>query len=145
MVSWRDRGSGGDAAAGLASRPSLASPGHDRLQPRPGRLHPRLELGAESDAHGSPGETLLVHILPFLLDREHPEYSTAPRQEASRDAQRPGVPAAGKTRRFRHMSTTGLVVLVLVLGFVWGGFAVLLTWAARKERRKREEERSAAS
>lgn len=42
------------------------------------------------------------------------------------------------------MSTTGIVTMVLVLAFVWGGFALLLTTATRKERRKREEERSAS-
>lgn len=30
--------------------------------------------------------------------------------------------------------------MVLILAFVWGGFAVLLVQATRKERRKREED-----
>ncbi len=37
------------------------------------------------------------------------------------------------------MSGTGIVVMVLVLGFVWGGFALLLMTAAGKERAKKEE------
>lgn len=34
------------------------------------------------------------------------------------------------------MSATTVVVMVLVLGFVWGGFALILALAVRKEREK---------
>lgn len=34
------------------------------------------------------------------------------------------------------MSATAVVVMVLVLGFVWGGFALILALAFRKEREK---------
>lgn len=34
------------------------------------------------------------------------------------------------------MSATTVVVMVLVLGFVWGGFALILALAFRKEREK---------
>jgi len=34
------------------------------------------------------------------------------------------------------MSTTAVVVMILVLGFVWGGFALILATAVRKEREK---------
>lgn len=37
------------------------------------------------------------------------------------------------------MSTTGIITMALILAFVWGGFAILLVQATRKERRKREE------
>lgn len=42
------------------------------------------------------------------------------------------------------MTTTGIIVMILVTGFVWGGLAFILTTAARRERSKsgggREEE-----
>lgn len=42
------------------------------------------------------------------------------------------------------MSATTIVTMVAILGFVWGGLAVILTVAIRKEREKqREEARSA--
>ena len=34
------------------------------------------------------------------------------------------------------MSVTTVAVMVLILGFVWGGFALILTLAFRKEREK---------
>ena len=34
------------------------------------------------------------------------------------------------------MSTTAVIVMVVVLGFVWGGFALILTTAVRKEKEK---------
>lgn len=34
------------------------------------------------------------------------------------------------------MSATAVAVMVLVLGFVWGGFALILALAIRKERAK---------
>lgn len=34
------------------------------------------------------------------------------------------------------MSTTAVVVMIAVLAFVWGGFALILTSAVRKERDK---------
>lgn len=34
------------------------------------------------------------------------------------------------------MSTTAVVVMIVVLGFVWGGFALILSTAVRKERDK---------
>jgi hypothetical protein len=34
------------------------------------------------------------------------------------------------------VSATTVVVMVLVLGFVWGGFALILALAVRKEREK---------
>lgn len=37
------------------------------------------------------------------------------------------------------MSPKGIVVMVFVLGFVWGGFLLLLRKAARHERRKSQE------
>lgn len=37
------------------------------------------------------------------------------------------------------MSLTALVTMVLILGFVWGGLAVILATAVRKEREKRRE------
>ncbi|MFQ5690956.1 MAG: hypothetical protein ACE5HQ_11880 [Gemmatimonadota bacterium] len=37
------------------------------------------------------------------------------------------------------MSTTGIVTMLFVLAFVWGGFVLILATAARKERRKTEE------
>lgn len=37
------------------------------------------------------------------------------------------------------MSATTIAVMVLILGFVWGGFALILTTAVRKERDKRAE------
>lgn len=35
------------------------------------------------------------------------------------------------------MSSTAVAVMVLILGFVWGGFALILSLAVRKEREKR--------
>lgn len=34
------------------------------------------------------------------------------------------------------MSATTVATMVLILGFVWGGFALILTTAVRKEREK---------
>lgn len=34
------------------------------------------------------------------------------------------------------MSDTAIVTMVVILGFVWGGLAVILTLAIRKEREK---------
>lgn len=34
------------------------------------------------------------------------------------------------------MSATTVAVMVLILGFVWGGFALILALAVRKEREK---------
>ena len=34
------------------------------------------------------------------------------------------------------MSTTAVIVMVVILGFVWGGFALILTTAVRKEKEK---------
>lgn len=34
------------------------------------------------------------------------------------------------------MSATTIAVMVLILGFVWGGFAFILTLAVRREREK---------
>ena len=34
------------------------------------------------------------------------------------------------------MSTTAVIVMIVVLGFVWGGFALILTTAVRKEKEK---------
>lgn len=42
------------------------------------------------------------------------------------------------------MSTTTVVTMILILGFVWGGLAVILTAAVRKERQKQREGRSGA-
>ena len=36
------------------------------------------------------------------------------------------------------MSRTGVLFMVAILGFVWGGFLIILITAARKERRKRQ-------
>lgn len=36
------------------------------------------------------------------------------------------------------MSPKAVATMVLVLGFVWGGFALILTTAIRKEREKAE-------
>lgn len=38
------------------------------------------------------------------------------------------------------MTTTGLITMVLILSFVWGGFLMILTTAIRKEREKMREE-----
>lgn len=35
------------------------------------------------------------------------------------------------------MSTTAIVVMIVILGFVWGGFLVIVTRAARAERDKK--------
>lgn len=34
------------------------------------------------------------------------------------------------------MSATAIAVMIVVLAFVWGGFALILTTAVRKEREK---------
>ena len=34
------------------------------------------------------------------------------------------------------MSTTAVIVMIVILGFVWGGFALILTTAVRKEKEK---------
>ncbi|MFQ5678061.1 MAG: hypothetical protein ACE5HP_01220 [Gemmatimonadota bacterium] len=36
------------------------------------------------------------------------------------------------------MSATAIVVMVMILAFVWGGFLLILATAMRKERRKGE-------
>jgi LPS O-antigen subunit length determinant protein (WzzB/FepE family) len=36
------------------------------------------------------------------------------------------------------MSVAAIVTMVLICGFVWGGFAALLTFAIRREREKLE-------
>ncbi len=41
------------------------------------------------------------------------------------------------------MSGTGIMMMVLICGFVWGGLAVLLTRAVRSESAKREVEHDA--
>lgn len=35
------------------------------------------------------------------------------------------------------MTTTGIIVMILIVGFVWGGLLFIMTTAARKERAKR--------
>ncbi|MCP4658946.1 MAG: methionine/alanine import family NSS transporter small subunit [bacterium] len=35
------------------------------------------------------------------------------------------------------MTTTAIVTMVLICGLVWGGFATILVFAIRRERRKR--------
>lgn len=37
------------------------------------------------------------------------------------------------------MTTTGIVTMIAVLAFVWGGFALLVVTAVRKEKAKRRE------
>jgi hypothetical protein len=39
------------------------------------------------------------------------------------------------------VTTTGIIVMILVTGFVWGGLAFILTTAARRERSKSGSER----
>ena len=39
------------------------------------------------------------------------------------------------------MTTTGIIVMIFVTGFVWGGLGFILVLAARKERAKDESER----
>jgi len=34
------------------------------------------------------------------------------------------------------MTSTGIITMIAVLAFVWGGFALLVATAVRKERRK---------
>lgn len=41
------------------------------------------------------------------------------------------------------MSATAIVTMVVILGFVWGGLALILTTAVRKEREKQREGRPA--
>ena len=43
------------------------------------------------------------------------------------------------------MTTTTVVTMIVILGFVWGGLAVLITIAARKESLKGEVEGSEGS
>lgn len=43
------------------------------------------------------------------------------------------------------MTPTTIIMMVLILGFVWGGLACLVTIAARKEGAKRGTEESGAS
>lgn len=38
------------------------------------------------------------------------------------------------------MSATTIVVMILILGFVWGGLAAIMLVASRKEREKRPVE-----
>lgn len=38
------------------------------------------------------------------------------------------------------MSATAIATMVLILGFVWGGFGLILATAVRKEREKQSEE-----
>lgn len=38
------------------------------------------------------------------------------------------------------MSATAIVTMVVILGFVWGGLAVILTLAIRKEREKQRDD-----
>ena len=38
------------------------------------------------------------------------------------------------------MTTTGIIVMILVTGFVWGGLGFILVKAARKERAKEGRE-----
>lgn len=38
------------------------------------------------------------------------------------------------------MTTTGIIVMILVTGFVWGGLGLILVMAARKEHAKDESE-----
>lgn len=42
------------------------------------------------------------------------------------------------------MSLTAVVTMILILGFVWGGLAVILATAVRKEREKQREGRPGA-
>jgi LPS O-antigen subunit length determinant protein (WzzB/FepE family) len=37
------------------------------------------------------------------------------------------------------MTTASWITMILIVGFVWGGFAVLLTKALRKESRRRSD------
>ena len=43
------------------------------------------------------------------------------------------------------MTTTTIIMMIVILGFVWGGLAWLVTIAARKEGAKRDGEESASS
>lgn len=43
------------------------------------------------------------------------------------------------------MSTVTIVTMSLILGFVWGGFLVILVTAVVKERRKQRDEAAGAS
>jgi hypothetical protein len=38
------------------------------------------------------------------------------------------------------MSASGWITMILIVGFVWGGFGLLLVMALRKERGRRPEE-----
>lgn len=38
------------------------------------------------------------------------------------------------------MTATGIIVMILITGFVWGGLAFILTTAARRERSKSKGE-----
>lgn len=39
----------------------------------------------------------------------------------------------------RIMTSTGIITMIAVLAFVWGGFALLVVTAVRKERRKTQD------
>lgn len=49
---------------------------------------------------------------------------------------RPDAPEEQPRNPESNVSATTVVVMVLVLGFVWGGFALILALAFRKEREK---------
>jgi hypothetical protein len=40
-------------------------------------------------------------------------------------------------RNFQPMNTSAVITFVVVAGLVWGGFALILVTAVRRERRKR--------
>ena len=49
----------------------------------------------------------------------------------------PDAPA--RTAEGRTMTSAGIITMVAVLAFVWGGFALLVITAVRKERAKTKD------
>lgn len=58
---------------------------------------------------------------------------------ATRDRSGPIPETRQRTQRRRRatVSTRAVVTMLVITGFVWGGFAVILSTAIRKEREKR--------
>ena len=47
--------------------------------------------------------------------------------------------APSRLNNGRTMTSTGIITMIAVLAFVWGGFALLVVTAVRKERRKTQD------
>lgn len=119
------RASGGRGSPPCGSRTGRTSEDRDLAE----RLAPYAQDGPR--ARRSPHAALRHRDGPLRLPlppdgREPARPDPEPPSDRAREEESP-------------LSLTALITMVLILGFVWGGLAVLLVTAVRKEREKERE------